>query len=362
VKVLFLITGLRLGGAEHQLLILARNLYKEGVDVIVVSMETGGVMKGKFEGAGIAVHELAIKTFRSLKPGYTRFRNLVKEFKPDIIHSHMIHANLFARVFKLLNRKHKLVNTAHNIREGSDTMMRAYGLTKWLPNWSTNVSLEAYDSFIKNGYFDVKKSGYLPNAIDTERYRCDAYTRGLLHTELELDPEAFIYFSAGRLEPQKNYAMLLQSFALVRRQIDNVHLVIAGEGQEETFLKKLIADIEINASVSLLGRRADMPSLLNGSDCFVLTSNYEGFGMAVAEAMAMGKHVVATDCGGVKEVMGGFGELVKVNDYKAFSEAMIRAYQFPSAAAALEAARKHIELNYSIRGVINKWLALYNRL
>jgi glycosyltransferase involved in cell wall biosynthesis len=362
VKVLFLITGLRLGGAENQLLILAKNLSKHGIVVSVVSMELGGGLKGQFETAGIEVNQLSIKTLWSLCPGYFRLKKLVSNFKPDIIHSHMIHANLFARVFKLFNHQYKLINTAHNIKEGSKALMKAYALSKMLPDWSTNVSREAYDSFIRRGYFDLKRSSYIPNAIDTERYNTHPRSLKFLHSELELEETAFIYFSAGRLEPQKNYAMLLQSFALVRPELPQTYLVIAGEGQELNRLQQISSELRINNNVVFLGRRDDLESLLEDIDCFVLSSNFEGFGMAVAEAMAVGKHVIATDCGGVKEVMGGLGQLVDVGDIQAFAKAMIRAYQFPALLATTTAYREQIVSNYSVPGVVNTWLQFYDRI
>jgi glycosyltransferase involved in cell wall biosynthesis len=362
VKVLYLITGLRLGGAEHQLLILAKNMLKEGLDVRVVAMESGGVLADQFREAEIVVHELSIKKIGTLRPGYAHFKKVVDEFKPDVIHSHMIHANLFARVFKLFNKKYKLVNTAHNIREGGSITMQAYALTKMLPDWSTNVSREAYGYFLSKGYFDLKKSSYLPNAIDTEKFRQDAPFSYSVHAELSLPTSAFIYFSAGRLEAQKNYAMLLQSFALVRDKVAQAYLVIAGEGQEETKLKDLSNDLQISAQVRFLGRRGDMPFLLSACNCFVLSSTYEGFGMVVAEAMAARTPVIATNCGGVEEVMGGFGELVGVKDSRALAEAMIKAYQSPQSPAALEAAGRHVQANYSIPDVVSKWLKLYNEL
>jgi glycosyltransferase involved in cell wall biosynthesis len=362
VKILYLITGLRLGGAEHQLLILAKNMLKEGYDVQVIAMESGGVMIGQFLEAGIVARELAIKKVGTLRLGYITFKKVVDDFKPDVIHSHMIHANLFARVFKLFNKKYKVINTAHNIQEGSNVMMKAYSLTRGLADWSTNVSREAYEYFVSKGYFDSKKSSYVPNAIDTAKFERGPVTSRQLHAELGIKPNTFLFFSAGRLEPQKNYRMLLKSFALVRKQVDNAYLVIAGEGREEAMLKELSGDLQINTYVRFLGRRSDMPFLLNESDCFVLSSSYEGFGMVVAEAMVAGTPVIATNCGGVEEVMGGHGELVKVEDTKAMAQAMIRAYRFPTSAAALEAARMHIEANYSIADVVSRWLQLYNAI
>ncbi len=359
MKILYLITGLVLGGAEKQLLLLAQNIREAGFKVLVVSMKSGGVMANTFKQEGIEVIELDIAGVKSLGKGYRKFKMVVKEFAPDIIHSHMIHANFFACLFKLFDKSFRLIATAHNIREGSSLMMAGYRLTKFIPDWSTNVSREAFKLFIDKKYFNFKKASYVPNTINTDIFDPALYNSDQMRKQLNVPKDAFIFFSAGRLHEQKNYQMLLQAFKSVRSEINNTFLIIAGDGKLKNQLKELSIQLGIQQNILFLGLRSDIPALINMCNCFVLSSKYEGFGLVIGEAMAMKKPVIATDCGGVKEVMGGYGVLVKVDDAKSLAKAMADVYKLPPAPNQLNKARKFIEENYTVKTVLDQWMKLY---
>jgi glycosyltransferase involved in cell wall biosynthesis len=359
--ILYLITGLRLGGAERQLLLLSDQIRAAGYKVLVVAMESDGIMANSFKNKGITVLELDIKGVESLFTGYKKMKTIVDDFSPDIIHSHMIHANLFGRIFKFFNPRYKLINTAHNIKEGNRFLMKGYSLTRILTDWSTNVSMEALDHYVKQGYFNRNCSSYIPNAIDTEEFSPNVESAFNIREQMGLPPNAYVFFSAGRLHEQKNYQLLVHSFKIVLNEFPSAVLIIAGEGPLYAELKELSSLLGIAGQIFFLGRREDVPSLLNMCNCFVLSSWYEGFGMVIAEALATMKPVIATDCGGVKEVMSNYGTLIKTGDLKALAAAMISEISFPSKVEDLVNGREHIKQNYAIAGVIKQWVDLYHR-
>lgn len=359
MKVLFLITGLRLGGAEKQLLLLCQNLKKNGFEVAVAAMETGGILKQEFLDNGIPVNELDIKGLSSLFAGYRKFASLVKRFKPAVIHAHMIHANFLASIYKFFNGKNRLVITAHNITEGSKFLMYGYRLIKFIPDWATHVSLEAYESYIANNYFPQKRSSHISNAIDMTLFNPENFNKNNIRKAMGFDEEAFIFLAAGRLHHQKNYELLIKAFQQMKPE--NAFLLIAGEGPLEQGLRQLCTRLNVEDVVHFLGRRKDMASLFAMSDCFVLSSDFEGFGLVIAEAMAMKKQVIATDCGGVKEVLGGLGTLVEVNNLSAMAAALKFARQ-NTAVQEQEQMRIHIEKNYTIAKMVKQWQELYYSL
>jgi glycosyltransferase involved in cell wall biosynthesis len=361
LKILYLITGLRLGGAERQLLLLADQMQARGNKVLVAAMESGGIMVSSFKGKEIEVQELDVKGVSTLFSGYYKFKDLVSDFSPDLIHTHMIHANLFGRIFKFFNLRCKLINTSHNIKEGSNLLMKGYSLTKPLANWSTNVSKEALSHFHNRGYFSSERSSYIPNAIDTEEFSPNESMGKEARTELGLPLNAYIFFSAGRLHEQKDHHLLLKSFKIVLEKSPSAILVIAGEGPLDAELKELSNLLGIDHQTFFLGKREDIPSLLNMCNCFVLSSRYEGFGMVIAEALATMKPVISTDCGGVKEVMGTYGALVKVGDQYALADKMICEISNPSRNEKLLKGRLHIMEEYEINFVIEQWLNLYHQ-
>jgi glycosyltransferase involved in cell wall biosynthesis len=362
MKLLYLITGLRLGGAEKQLLLISERMKLAGYNVLVVSMETGGALANEFRKKGIDIIELDITGIKDFFSGYWKLKAVVKNYKPDIIHTHLIHANLFGRFFKLFSRGFKLICTAHNIREGNPLMMRAYTFTNLIADWSTNVSQEAYNFFIQKKYFSLRLSSCIPNAIDTEVFNKRNAKQTGMREELGIPQTSFVFLAAGRLEPQKNFQLLLPAFLLVKREVKDAVLVIAGEGPLNGLLSKLSNQLGIVQSVILAGRRDDMPDLMAMCNCFVLSSDFEGFGLVVAEAMAMEKPVIATDCGGVREVMGGTGILVARNDIEALAAAMIARYHAKWPAFSLASGRKHIETHYSVGVISDQWRNLYSNI
>ncbi|MGY3211423.1 glycosyltransferase [Mucilaginibacter sp. HD30] len=360
MKILYLITGLRLGGAEKQLLLLAREMKLAGNTVLVAAMESNGVMARDFVESGIEVHGLDVTSIKSIPAAYKKLKRVATNFTPDVVHAHMIHANFLAAYFKLFNKNTKVICTAHNVREGSGLLMAGYHFVKKVVDWSTNVSQEAFDHFIKKKYFSPHTSSFIPNATDTAVFDPTNYKKKLIRRDLGVDDEAYVFFSAGRLHYQKNYPDLLKAFSIVCHKIPNALLYIAGEGPDLGKLLVLSVELNLNNRVVFLGRRNDIPALMAMSDCFVLSSKFEGFGLVVAEAMAMQLPVISTNCGGVKEVMGGIGKLVDNGDVAGLAKAMVAVSQ--TGWLCYCNSRKHITENYGIPVVIDKWKQLYNNL
>jgi glycosyltransferase involved in cell wall biosynthesis len=122
-----------------------------------------------------------------------------------------------------------------------------------------------------------------------------------------------------------------------------------------------IAALGLEGRVVLLGARQDVPDLMRAADVFVLPSRFEGFGLVVAEAMASGTPVVATDAGGVAEVMDGIGFLVPVDDEEALRTALTEALSMTPAqsSAVARAARYHVENALDIERTVDTWLRIY---
>lgn len=360
MRILFLITGLRLGGAEMQLLLLTKTLIRRGVELEVVSMEDIGVIGQRMAESGIKVHTLNIQSISDAANGLFKLRKIKREFRPDVLHSHMIHANIYSRIFNFFVKTPKLINTAHNTIEGSKNLMKSYIWTDWFSDFSTNVSEEAYDFFVKNKYFSKEKSAYIPNAIDIDKFQpIRKDTTEVLRKELGIDNDTFVFLAVGRLHAQKNYPLLIKAFQHVQEHRNKTCLLIAGEGSLLETLVDMVNKMELNEYVKFLGLRDDIDSLMNMSNTFVLTSDFEGFGLVVGEAMACKVPVISTDSGGVKEVMGGFGNLVPVNDEGALVEAMLNNMNTAYSDDYLTKARNYILNKYSISSVVDKWLTIY---
>jgi len=173
----------------------------------------------------------------------------------------------------------------------------------------------------------------------------------------------FVWLAAGRIQPAKDYPNLLRAFSVVRQATPAALLWIAGEAAspEAEAVQALAAKLGLGASVRWLGLRRDMPALLDAADGFVLASAWEGMPLAVGEAMAMEKSVVATDVGGVRELTGECGALVPAKSPESLAKAMLDLMgSTPETRRAFgRAARERIQNYFSMDAKADEWEALY---
>ncbi|MGT2505950.1 glycosyltransferase [Cupriavidus basilensis] len=360
MRILLLSTGLQLGGAEQQVAALARQFVALGHVVAVVSLTPGcGV------DLPATVRLLALdmrKTPLSMARAFWHLRSFVREWRPEIIHAHMVHANLIARVLAAVSPCPPVICTAHSAREGGRMRMLAYRLTDRWASLTTHVSPEGRLAMVKSGAVPAARITVVPNGIDTTQFRPDPAARNIARTELGLDDDTRLLINVGRLVPEKAQDVLIDAFALFRAGTDEVkaRLLIAGEGPERAALEQRIRQQELSGSVMLAGTRRDVPALLNAADLFVLSSEIEGMPLAVGEALACGCPVVATDAAGVAALLGDCGTIVSRGDAPALATAIGEVLGAGRGAAAEQAARhERIVSRFSLEAVARQWLACY---
>ncbi|MCP1670218.1 glycosyltransferase [Kerstersia gyiorum] len=360
MKILFVTTGLGLGGAERQVCDLADRLVAAGHDVAIAYMVDGiSVRPGNEAVRLIPLH--CKKTPVGLLQGFLRLRRLVREVRPDVVHSHMVHANILTRLARIGCRMPRLICTAHNTNEGGRIWMYAYRWTDRLADVTTNVSKEAVKVFEEKGAVPPGRMVPIYNGIDVEQFAVNLVQREQLREQMGVEPHHRLLLALGRLVHAKGHDILIDVFARMAGENDNLRLWIAGEGELRQALQQQINAADLQNKVLLLGARSDVPALLNAADVFVLPSRFEGFGLVVAEAMACTKPVVATDAGGVAEVMGGHGWLVPVEAPERLRLAVEEALTLTREQLAVsgQQARQHIVDNFGIDAALRRWLDLY---
>jgi glycosyltransferase involved in cell wall biosynthesis len=296
---------------------------------------------------------------------YFKARKEIKKFKPDIVHSHMVHANIFARLLRITTPMPKLVSTSHNSYEGGSLRAFICRITDPLSTLSTNVSQEATESIMKRGSVNKAKVATVHNGINIGKFHFNEMKRKELRREIGVDQQIPLILSVGRLAPAKDYPNLLRAFAAIKgRTPIEPQLAIIGGGALETELKALAAKLGVTDRVHWLGIKTNVNEWMSATDLFILSSAWEGFGLVVAEAMSAERVVVATDCGGIKEVLGNNGFLVPPHSSGALAEAIVTALNlYPEDARQMGAAsRSHVEQNFSMSAITQKWLALYRSL
>lgn len=353
MKILYVITGLGLGGAERVVVDLAEKMYTLGHTVKIAYL-TGDLVVTP-ESAEIEIIALKLNSASNFLYASKKYRKLISSFRPDVVHAHMVHANIFARLNRIGTRVPKLICTAHNSNEGGKARMLAYRVTSSLSDINTNVSNEATKALIAKGAFNKSNLITVYNGIDLSKFEKNV-------DDVALDNDVVNLITIGRFSDQKDYPNLIHAFALLKKYMDtNIELTIVGDGELRSEIEELIQELELSDSIVLLGRRSDIPQLLSQADIFVLASKFEGFGLVVAEAMACKCYVVATDSGGVAEVMGDTGKLVPIQNSQALAAALKEAVSLEASERARnnEQARVRVEKLFSLEASVNKWLELY---
>jgi len=236
-----------------------------------------------------------------------------REFQPDVVHTHMA---VLRYVFPILlgNRIAAAVHTMHNLaKHETDAFGR---LVHWFAfrNCVLPIGISREVSASVRRLYGVECKAVIPNCIpieqDPQNMRGDTPFRE--HEGIGRD--AVVFTCVARLEPQKNPLLLLKAFS--RLSGPSVHLVFLGDGSLREQLAAYAQSHHLSGRVHFLGKRDDVPSVLAASDVFVLASDWEGNPLAVMEAMAAGLPVIATEVGGIPELVrsGEHGLLVKAGD------------------------------------------------
>ena len=354
------ITGLGMGGAEKVVTSLADQLVEKGHEVAIAYMTGEALVIPK--NNNIKLINLEVKSAKDIYKAYFKLRKLINSFKPDVVHSHLVHANILCRTLRLTTKIPRLISSAHNTDEEGWTRFLAYRLTDKLADISTNVSDEAVEAFIEQKAVRLGRMLTLHNGISTTEFTFSEKARVEVRNELGISESQQLVLAVGRLNEQKDYPNFLSAISILAANNQDIKVVIAGHGPLLYELQDSAKTLGIEDKVCFLGVRNDIPRLISAADVFVLPSAWEGFGLVVAEAMACKRVVVATDSGGVREVVGDAGFLIPPKDSVALAAALKQALMLSSAERLQlgEKARERVLQYYSLDMATDKWLRLYS--
>jgi glycosyltransferase involved in cell wall biosynthesis len=340
-RILFFTSSLRTGGAEHHLLSLCRWLRSAGHEsaVCTLSPVEDGIEKLLLDGS-IPLFRCPLRSLRSLPSPRvaSALRRVVRGFQPDLIHAHLFHGEVAAAFASVLVRV-PVVVTRHSagleFRGWRASAGRALGSRVAA---CIAVSREAAEEALAMGYHGDKVV-VIPNAVDPERFRpveepARGRRRSALIAELfgdgsESRPLVLIG-SAGGLKPVKNFPLMLRVASALLSNAERsaegpgLRFVIFGEGRERENLAVLSRDLGIERFVSLPGKREALEEIYPLLDVFLLPSLTEGVPLALLEAMSSGLACLASDVGGVGDVLRGAGALARSQDESSFVEALQR--------------------------------------
>ncbi len=242
--------------------------------------------------------------------------------------------------------------------------MLVYKYTHNLADITTNVSKNASLSFEKLRAVPENGMTTVYNGIDLSKFEKNNKD-DWLKNEIGVLESTPLFLSVGRFHEAKDYPNLLRAFSIFKETFTfkekQPKLAIAGDGELRPEIEALINALNLQSNVILLGRRDDIPALLNMADFFVLSSKYEGLPTVVIEAMACETYVIATDCGGSREIMGETGILVPIQNSSALAEAFKSVLELNESEIVNnnKMARKRVEAHFCLKKSVNTWLKLY---
>jgi glycosyltransferase involved in cell wall biosynthesis len=360
MRILYVLTSLGIGGAERQTLAVASRMAQRGhtVSLLVLRPELTEEWPTSLPVVHLNMRKAPWRVLASLLAG----RRFLRQFQPDLIHSHCFHANLVARLLRRAIPSARLLCTIHNVYEGGWHRMLLYRLTDRRLTRTTAVSGAAMRRFVACGAVAAAKCMVVGNGIDVDAFAPCPSRRTAMRTEMCTRAE-FIWLAAGRITPAKDISNLLRAFTLIGSSHPDARLWVAGAPTEEEFEKvnTLARELGVTGSVCWLGLRRDLPALMDAADGFVLSSAWEGMPLVVGEAMAFEKPVVATDAGGVRELVGDAALVVPIRDPEALATAMGKVMEMTAEerSALGRAARTRMLDQFSMEAKACEWEALY---
>ncbi|MDQ3136659.1 MAG: glycosyltransferase [Gemmatimonadota bacterium] len=365
MRIFLLSTSMGMGGADQQILILARAMQGRGHEVRIVSLTPLGPMGLEAQRDGIPTESLELQRNVSDLPRLRRLVHMLRAWKPDVLHSHMVHANLLARAVRPLSRMPALVSTIHSSNDGGRLRMAAYRLTSGMVNRFTIISRLAAARYVAIGAVPADRLTVVPNAVDTDRFTQVPGARAAIRLELGLGEE-FVWLAVGRFQEAKDSPTMIAAFARLAVARPDSRLLLVGKGALQGEVEELVREAGLKERVRFLGVRRDVPELMSAADGYLLSSAWEGMPVVLLEASAIGLPIVATRVGGVAEVVedGSSGFLVPPRDASALARAMERLEALsPAERRAMgERGRALVERQYGTARVMDMWERIYLEL
>jgi glycosyltransferase involved in cell wall biosynthesis len=357
-------------GSEGHLLVLLGGLRARGLDArLWILVEPDNPVQEVVDRAAaldIPVERLVIR--RHLDPGlWWRLVARFRDVNPNIVHTHLLHADLHAIPAARRARVPYVISSRHN-----DDTFRRWLPMRWLHRWlwsQTDAGIAISDAIRQ---FTIRVEGAATSKIHTIHYGLDPATvsapataRADLRASLSLSEDAPVVGSVCRLIEQKGVIYGIRGFAQIAAQIPGVHYVIAGDGPLRDSLQAEVQALGISDRVHLLGWQSDAYAVLAALDVLLAPSLWEGFGLVFLEAMALYVPIISTRISAIPEVVvdGSTGWLVPPRDAGAIAGALREALTHPDELRGRgEAGRRRLENQFTAETMVKRTLTLYREL
>ena len=363
-NVLLLVTELNVGGAERVVEQIACGLSSDRYRVSVSCLYDPGPMAESIRAAGIPVTDLGMRGKWDARVAH-RLCRLLRRERVHILHAHMIHANLLGSLVGRLAGVPVVITTRHNVNIGGALRET---LNRWSRGWRDAVvaiSAEVRDAELRRGGEDPSRLVLITNGIRVETFASPDRARSQhLREAWDIASDRAVIGTVSRFREQKGHRYLLEAMPSILDAMPGVQALLVGDGPLYAETKRMCEAMGLADAVTFTGIRAEVPEILALLDLFVLPSLWEGLPIALLEAMAAGKAVVATRVGGVPEVVvnGVTGLLVPPRDPGALADAVVRLLRDPELRRRMgEGGQERVRERFSVERMVRQTEDLYER-
>lgn len=345
-----------IGGLERVIVNLIHSSRGDNVRHIIITQTPGQALAAQL-GDGVEFYCLDKLPGNDIT-SHLRLYRLLRQLKPDVLHTYNFGtfeyqlAAWLARVPVRIHAEHGRDGEYDERVRKRRTRVRKLVLP--FVNHFVVVSPDLEQWAQRDLQLEPPKLQFVYNGIDTKAFACTH----------QPDPaQPFTFIAVGRLAEVKNHTLLIDAFARLRERTQQpIRLQIVGDGPMHDVLATKITDMQLAQEVTLLGSRDDIPQLMCAANAFVLSSNYEAMPMTALEAMASGLPVIATDVGGVSNIVrhGETGLLVPPGDPEAMAKAMLQTLtQHDDITAMARHAQQITNETFSANAMKRHYLQLY---
>ena len=367
MQVLHVIKATGLAGAENHLMTLLPGLREQGIDARLWLWVPPHTSADEIIEAANARN---IPIERWIMPGmiapgfFARVVKYLRQQRPDIVHTHLVHAETYAIPAARLAGVPFVVNSCHN--DDPFRFLIPFRVQSWLRWRMTHrgiaISQAIKDFLIKTEFARDQQIAAIPYGLQAPPRVAPERT---LHQELGLPPSARIVGSMCRLIEQKGLTYALDAMALLMPRYPDLHYVIAGTGTLQEDLKAQAAASGIAERVHFIGWRTDVQALMAQFEIFLAPSLWEGFGLVFLEAMGQARPVISTRVSSIPEVVddGVTGLLVPPRDGQAIAGALERLLNDPACGQRMgEAGRTRLAQVFTPERMIAQTIDVYHSL
>jgi glycosyltransferase involved in cell wall biosynthesis len=365
IHILQIVDSLEVGGAENLVFELTRKLTADGFRVTVCCCESGS-LADELTRMGLRVEHLS--WHGQIDPLLLlQMVRIIRRDSPQIVHTHLFKSDLHGRLAARLAGVPIVVSTLHNCDRWAKNIIFGfiYGLTTKLADRLIAVAEEVRHFAIRYIHVSPSRIVTISNAIQIERFESQEAAGAELRREMGISPDIPLFGIVGRLDPQKDHKTFLESAKLILIFEPKARFIVVGEGRLRNSLENLTMELGIDQSVSFLGMRKDIPTLMAAMDVLVLSSLYEGLPLTLLEGMAAARPIVSTAVNGVTGIVtdGETGFLVPPANPQKLADACIRLIANPGLGKRLgQAGYERAKARYSLDAMNEKIIQLYSLL